>query len=128
MAENITYFNGQFVPDSECRLHHSDSAIRRGDSIYDMERTFNGKIDRLRDHMERLYRSLNYVRIDPGLTLEEMEELTLEVVKRNEPMREAGGGRREATTWSLRSSVVAPFPGSTSWIQAHQPYLSQRRP
>ena len=91
MAEHITYFNGQFIPDSECKLHHTDSAIRRGDSIYDMERTFNGKIDRLRDHMERLYRSLNYVRIDPGLSLEEMEDLTLEVVNRNEPMREEGG-------------------------------------
>lgn len=90
MAEHIAYLNGEFIPNSECKLHIRDSGIMRGDSVFDVERTFDGKIDRLRDHMERLYRSLNYVRIDPGLTPEEMEDLTLEVLKRNEPLREPG--------------------------------------
>ena len=90
MTEYTAYLNGEFIPQSECKLHVSDSGIRRGDSVYDVERTFSGKIFRLRDHMERLYRSLNYVRIDTGLTLEEMEEITLDLVRRNEPLREQG--------------------------------------
>ena len=90
MAEHIAYLDGEFIPESECKLHISDSAIRKGDSVFDVERTFNGKVFRLGEHMERLYRSLNYVRIDPGLDLEQMEELALEVIKRNEPLREDG--------------------------------------
>lgn len=91
MSEHIAYFNGRFVPDSECKVHVSDRGFRAGDVVYDMERTFNGKIFRLREHLERLFRSLKYVRIDPGLTLERLEALTLEVLERNEPLREPGG-------------------------------------
>ncbi len=90
MAEHIAYFGGQFVPDSECKVHVSDRGFRAGDVVYDMERTFNGKIFRLREHLERLFRSLKYVRIDPGLTLEDFETLTLQLLEKNEPMRQPG--------------------------------------
>jgi len=56
--------------------------------VFDTSRTFNGKIFRLRDHLDRLYRSLKYIRIDPGMTIERMEELTEEVVQRNESVRQ----------------------------------------
>ena len=41
--------------------------------------------------MERLQRSLIYARIDPGMTLDEIENVINEVVKRNAPLREPGG-------------------------------------
>ena len=90
MAGYIAYFNGEFIPDSECKLHLGDRGIQKGDLVFDAQRTFNGDIFRLREHLERLYRSLTYLRLDPGLTIDEMEELTLEVVRRNEPLREPG--------------------------------------
>ena len=91
MAEHVAYLNGQFVPESAFMVPVSDRGFRMGDVVFDVERTFDGKVFRLREHLERFYRSLTYVRIDSGLTLEEMEDLTLEVVKRNEPLREPGG-------------------------------------
>jgi branched-chain amino acid aminotransferase len=91
MAENVAYVNGEFVADSQCMIHAGDRGIRRGDMVFDTERTFDGKIFRLRDHMERIYRSLAYTRIDPGMTMDEMERLTLDLVELNEPMREPGG-------------------------------------
>ena len=90
MAGYVAYFNGEFIPDSECKLHLGDRGIQKGDLVFDAQRTFNGDIFRLREHLERLYRSLTYLRLDPGLTIDEMEELTLEVVRRNEPLREPG--------------------------------------
>ena len=90
MPEYVAYFNGQFVPDSACKVHVSDRGFRAGDVVYDMERTFDGKIYRLREHLDRLYRSLKYVRIDPGLTLKDLEALTLQVLERNEPLRQPG--------------------------------------
>src|SRR5262249_14385527 len=40
---------------------------------------------------ERLYRSLRYLGIDPGLEPKEMTAITEEVVERNEPLRAAAG-------------------------------------
>jgi branched-chain amino acid aminotransferase len=54
-------------------------------------RTFNGKSFRMQAHIDRLYRSLKFIRIDPGLSPEEMFAISEEVVERNEPLREAVG-------------------------------------
>ena len=35
MAESISYFNGEFLPDSDCRIHFAHRGILRGDIIYD---------------------------------------------------------------------------------------------
>ena len=90
MEEHVWYLNGEFVPQSQAKVSIMDRGMRWGDAVFDTERTFNGKIFRLREHLDRLYRSLKFVRIDPGLTVEQMEEITLEVVRRNEPLREPG--------------------------------------
>ena len=90
MAERIAYLNGEFVPESDLKVHVFDRGFTRGDTVFDVARTFNGKPFRLREHTERLYRSLTYVRTDPGMSLEEMEQLTLDVLERNEPLREDG--------------------------------------
>ena len=87
MAELTAYFNGEWVPDSRCVIHATDRGFRLGDVVYDLERTFGGKVFRLRPHLERFMRSLKYVRLDPGLTIDELESLTQEVVERNEPLR-----------------------------------------
>ena len=41
---------------------------------------------KLREHLQRLYRSLDFANLDPGMTLEEMEEVTREVVEANSPL------------------------------------------
>jgi len=46
-------------------------------------RTFNGKGFRLREHVDRLYRSLKYVRLDPGLSRQEMLAISEEAVSRD---------------------------------------------
>ena len=90
MQDFVAYFNGEWLPPSECKLHIDDRGVRLGDAVYDVERTFDGKIFDLEGHIDRFYRSLGYVRIDPGLTKEEMAEITLEVVRRNDHLRTAG--------------------------------------
>ena len=89
--ERISYFNGDFVPDSQCVIHISDRGFLRGDTVFDVARSFDGKPHRVREHLERLYRSMAFARIDPGMTMDEMEAITLDVVKRNEHLREPGG-------------------------------------
>ena len=91
MEERISYYNGDFVPYSQCVIHVGHRGFLRGDTVFDVARTFGGKPHRVREHLDRLFRSLTYARIDPGMTIDEMEDITLDVVKRNERLREPGG-------------------------------------
>ena len=83
------YLNGRFLPQDEGLREMQ----RMGQSIggyYDTERTFGGEPFRLRVHLERLYNGLNYSSIDVGVTIDEMEALTLRVLESNRPLP-AGG-------------------------------------
>ena len=91
MDELTSYFNGEYVPDSQCNVHVTDRGFRYGDAVFDIQRTFNGKPFRVREHLERFMRSLIYARMDPGFTLDEWEDLTLGLLKRNELLRVPGG-------------------------------------
>jgi branched-chain amino acid aminotransferase len=91
MSEFTAYFNGEWVPNSEVVISPFDRGFTMGDAVFDVERTFDGKLFRLEDHMDRLYRSLQYTHMDSGMTRAEMTELTLELVRRNEPLRSSGG-------------------------------------
>ena len=86
MAERIVYLNGSFVPQSEARISIGDSGFIAGDGVYDVARTFGHKPFKVREHIERLFRSLYYTRIDCGLSSAEVERLTLEVYERNKPL------------------------------------------
>ena len=87
MAEYTWYFNGEWVPSSQVKIDPLDRGFLLGDVVYDAARTFNGKIFRMREHIDRLYRSLKYVGIDPGLSAEEMLNICEELAQRNESQR-----------------------------------------
>lgn len=81
--ERVCYFNGKYVPESEVRVPFRDTSWVYGDGAFDMTRTFGHKIFRLAEHIERFYRSLKYLRIDPGLSPAEMIAISEEVFERN---------------------------------------------
>ena len=87
MAEYTWYFNGEWTPSSQVKIDPLDRGFLLGDVVYDAARTFNGKIFRMREHIDRLYRSLKYVGIDPGFSAEEMLNICGELVQRNESLR-----------------------------------------
>lgn len=82
-SERIAYFNGRFVPEREVVVPFRDRGFKFGDAVFDTTRTFGHRVFKLGEHVERLYRSLRYLRIDPGLSPAEMVEITGEVVDRN---------------------------------------------
>jgi len=79
----VAYFNGQIVPEREVVVPFRDRGFKYGDAAFDMTRTFHGRPFKLKDHVERLYRSLRYLRIDPGLGPAEMVAVSEEVLERN---------------------------------------------
>jgi branched-chain amino acid aminotransferase len=81
--ERIAYFNGEFMPESQVLVPFRDRSWIFGDGAFDVARTFKGRVFKLEEHVERLYRSLKVLRIDPGLSPSEMIEVSRQVIERN---------------------------------------------
>jgi len=89
MSSRVVYFNGQFLPESEARVSIFDSALMYGDMAFEMTRTYGHRPFKLREHLDRLYASLRLLEIDCGLSIDEMERITLETLERNLPTETA---------------------------------------
>ncbi len=89
--QRIAWFNGKFMPEGQVMIPFRDRSWKYGDGAFDMTRTFEGQPFRLKEHIDRFYRSLRYLQIDPGLGPKEMVAHSEEVVARNEHLRPAVG-------------------------------------
>lgn len=87
----VAWFNGVIMPEGQVMIPFRDKSWKSGDGAFDMTRTFNGVSFRMKEHVERFYRSLRYLRIDPGLSPREMIDASEEVVARNEHLRAPHG-------------------------------------
>jgi branched-chain amino acid aminotransferase len=81
--ERVAYFNGKIVPESQVLIPFRDRGFISGDAVFDTERTVNHRIFKLKEHIDRLYRSLKYLKIDPGISPAELARVTEEVTERN---------------------------------------------
>ncbi len=79
----FVYLNGQVVPEEEARVSVWDHGFLYGDGVFEGIRIDDGRIFRLREHVERLYRSAHMLRIRIPLTIEEMEDAIGETARAN---------------------------------------------
>lgn len=84
--ERVVYINGEIVPESEGKVSFRDQGFVTGDAVFDATRTFGGVIFKLKEHLDRLYSSLKYMRLDPGIAPQQMAELTMQVLAANQPL------------------------------------------
>jgi branched-chain amino acid aminotransferase len=131
-ADRIAYFNGRFVPEREVLVPFRDRGFKYGDAVFDTTRTFGHRVFKLAEHVERLYRSLRYLRIDPGLTPEEMLAITEEVLRQNLPLLEPDEDYwvTQRVTRGLDPSVreVWPQDGATVIVECIPLPLRERAP
>lgn len=83
MEELVCYFNGQYMKESEVRIGIWDMGLWEG-GLYDLARTYNHVPLFLKKHIDRLFNSLRPVYIDVGLSPEELYNIGLEIMRRNE--------------------------------------------
>src|SRR5712664_2145760 len=82
-GQRIAYFNGRFVPESQVLVPFRDRGFKYGDAVFDTTRTFGHRVFKLAEHVDRLYRSLHYLRIDSGIAPAELVAITEEVLRQN---------------------------------------------
>ena len=81
--DNIIYLNGEFLPEKDAVVPVTERGFFGGDGVYEVTRTFGHSLFRLDAHLDRLFRSLAYARIDPGLSRDGLAAATLETLDRN---------------------------------------------
>ena len=89
-TEPIVFLNGELVPESQAGIPIRDRGFIYGDAVFDAARTFNGVPFKLAEHVKRLYDSLRYVRIDPGMGMDKLEDWSRKVVEHNYPLLPPG--------------------------------------
>jgi len=86
MSDRVVWFNGKLVPEPEARISIYDSALMFGDMVFEMTRSFNKVQFKLREHLERLYASIKYVRIPLEMSMVDMEGHIHETIEANAPL------------------------------------------
>lgn len=85
-----TYFvNGEYVDATEASLPVGDLGIVRGYGVFDLGRTYGRAPFRLREHLQRLYRSALQIDLEIPWRIEELEAICLETLARNPDIQDA---------------------------------------
>ena len=82
--EPLVYIDGRFQEKSKAVVSVFDHGLLYGDGVFEGIRAYNGSVFRLVDHINRLYDSARSIRLKIPLTKQEMTEVVLETIRRNE--------------------------------------------
>lgn len=83
MSQKI-YLNGRFVERDDARVSVFDHGFLYGDGIFEGIRAYGSRVFRLREHIERLYRSAQCLMLPIPLTPEELAAVVLETCRQNQ--------------------------------------------
>jgi len=83
MTESLIYIDGNLVPESEAKISVLDHGLLYGDGIFEGIRAYKGVVFRLREHIERLYDSAKFLKLEIPLSKEELIEAILETIRKN---------------------------------------------
>ncbi|MEP7382350.1 MAG: D-amino-acid transaminase [Gemmatimonadota bacterium] len=81
---SVVYLNGEYLPRSEARLSVDERGFFFGDGVYEVTRAVDGRLFESAGHMKRLARGLRELRLDLSLSLDQIEAVSLELLKRND--------------------------------------------
>ena len=80
----IIYIDGKYLPKEEARISVFDHGFLYGDGVFEGIRAYNGRVFRLQEHLDRLYDSARTIDLTVPISKQEMGEIILEVLRRNQ--------------------------------------------
>ena len=129
--ERVLYYNGKYVAESDVGIPITDAGVLYGHAVFEYTRTFNHIPFRLPHHLERLYASMRYAEIDCGLSLQEMECVTHEIIDRNRPIYRRSddiGISHHVSNGPILGFGPVPSGGPHPTVLVYTWPLSQRNP
>ena len=77
------YINGKLFDKADAKISVYDHCLLYGDGVFEGIRVYEGKVFRLKEHVERLYESAKAIKLEIPISKEEMIEAILSTVKAN---------------------------------------------
>lgn len=82
-AGGCAWIDGNYVPIGEARIPILDAGFVRSDLTYDVVGVWEGRFFRLDDHLARLERGCERLRLEPPVSMGELREILIETVRRS---------------------------------------------
>ena len=81
--EQQVYIDGKFYPRSEAKVSVYDHGLLYGDGVFEGIRAYNGTVFKLREHIDRLYKSAHAIMLKIGMSKEDMIKAIIATLKKN---------------------------------------------
>jgi branched-chain amino acid aminotransferase len=81
--ELLVYIDGAYYPKSQAKISVYDHGLLYGDGVFEGIRAYNGVVFKLKEHIDRLYRSAHAMMLQIPLTKEQMTQTVLEALRKN---------------------------------------------
>ena len=81
--ELLVYIDGKYYPKSQAKVSVYDHGLLYGDGVFEGIRAYNGVVFRLKEHIDRLYRSAHTIMLQIPVPKEEMIKIVLETLRKN---------------------------------------------
>jgi len=81
--ELLIYIDGEYCPKSQAKVSVYDHGLLYGDGVFEGIRAYDGVVFKLKEHIDRLYRSASVIMLKIPLTKEEMIKAVLETLRKN---------------------------------------------
>ncbi|MGB9740726.1 MAG: branched-chain-amino-acid transaminase [Candidatus Bathyarchaeales archaeon] len=81
--ELLVYIDGEYYPKSKAKISVYDHGLLYGDGVFEGIRAYNGIVFKLKEHIDRLYRSAHTIMLQIPIQKEEMIKIVLETLRRN---------------------------------------------
>lgn len=79
----LIYIDGEFLPKAEAKVSVFDHGLLYGDGVFEGIRSYNGRVFKLDEHLERLYDSAKSIMLQIPIPIETMKERVLETLRLN---------------------------------------------
>jgi len=77
------YINGKFYEKEEAKISVFDHGLLYGDGVFEGIRSYNRRVFKLKEHIDRLYNSAKAIMLEIPISKEEMEKAIIETLKIN---------------------------------------------
>ena len=84
----IVFLNGQFISEQQAVISVNDRGFMYGDGLFETMRVCNGKLFRMVQHLERMARGADFLKIKCPFTPKELQDFAGELIEKNQ-MRNA---------------------------------------
>src|ERR1017187_5293308 len=79
----LVFLNGQFLSEAQAVVHVNDRGFLLGDGLFETMRVVRGKPFRFAQHLERMARGADFLKIKCPFTLEELEKFAAQLIEQN---------------------------------------------